>query len=82
MKHFGFIMFHAAPINKVKVGTRKLEGRKAQNQRLMDNRGHSSDWLTEFGHRLDKVKYFLFQVAVFLGFLMYLWDKLKHDLGS
>jgi hypothetical protein len=47
----------------------------------MDTRDHTSDWLTDFSHRLAQLKFIIFEIVIFLGFLVYLWDKVKHDLG-
>jgi predicted tellurium resistance membrane protein TerC len=38
------------------------------------------DPLAEFSHRLTQIKFILLEIVIFIGFLMWLWDKAKHDL--
>ncbi len=39
-----------------------------------------SDPLVTFSHRLTQIKFILLEIVIFLGFLMWLWDKAKHDI--
>ena len=41
----------------------------------------SSDWLIKFSHNLTTLKFIIFEIVVFMGFLAYLWGKVRHDLG-
>jgi predicted tellurium resistance membrane protein TerC len=43
-------------------------------------RRRSSDPLAEFSHRLTQIKFILLEIVIFVGFLMWLWDKVKHDI--
>jgi hypothetical protein len=40
------------------------------------------DRLTQFSETLTKIKFIAFEVAIFIGFLLWLWGKVKHDLGA
>ena len=40
-----------------------------------------SDPLADFSHRLSQIKFILLEIVIFLGFLMWLWDKAKHDIA-
>ena len=37
------------------------------------------DRLTEFSHRLAQIKFIILEIVIFIGFLLWLWDKVKHD---
>ncbi len=39
----------------------------------------SPDPLTEFSHRLAQIKFIVLEIVIFVGFLLWLWDKVKHD---
>jgi hypothetical protein len=38
-----------------------------------------SDRITEFSHRLAQIKFIILEIVIFIGFLLWLWDKVKHD---
>ena len=40
-----------------------------------------SDRLTEFSHRLAQIKFIILEIVIFIGFLLWLWDKVKHDFN-
>jgi hypothetical protein len=40
-----------------------------------------SDWFEKFNKYLARIKFVLFEVVIFIGFLMFLWDKVKHDVA-
>ena len=37
------------------------------------------DRLAEFSHRLAQIKFIILEIVIFIGFLLWLWDKVKHD---
>jgi hypothetical protein len=39
-----------------------------------------SDPLEQFSYRLTQIKFILFEIVIFIGFLMFLWDKVKYDV--
>ena len=39
------------------------------------------DGLTEFSHRLAQIKFIILEIVIFIGFLLWLWDKVKHDFN-
>jgi len=39
-----------------------------------------SDWFEKFNKNLARIKFVLFEIVIFIGFLMFLWDKVKHDV--
>jgi hypothetical protein len=41
----------------------------------------SDDWLTQFSHYLAQFKLLLFELALLVVFLMWLWEKVRHDLN-
>ena len=45
----------------------------------MSQRHH--DPLTEFSHRLAQIKFIILEIVIFIGFLLWLWDKVKHDFN-
>jgi hypothetical protein len=40
------------------------------------------DRITEFSHRLAQIKFIILEIVIFIGFLFWLWDKVKHDFNS
>jgi hypothetical protein len=39
------------------------------------------DRLIEFSHRLAQIKFIILEIVIFIGFLLWLWDKVKHDFN-
>lgn len=37
------------------------------------------DFPTRFSHRLTQIKFIILEVVIFVGFLLWLFDKIKHD---
>jgi len=42
-------------------------------------RSRHSDRLTQFSHTLTQIKFIILEIVIFIGFLLWLWDKVKHD---
>jgi hypothetical protein len=40
-----------------------------------------SDGLTRFSHRLAQIKFVILEIVIFIGFLLWLYDKVKHDFN-
>jgi hypothetical protein len=38
-----------------------------------------SDPVLNFSHRLAQIKFIILEIVIFIGFLLWLWDKVKHD---
>lgn len=39
------------------------------------------DPLIEFSHRLAQIKFIILEIVIFIGFLLWLWDKVRHDFN-
>jgi hypothetical protein len=37
------------------------------------------DPLIEFSYLLAQIKFIVFEIVIFIGFMLWLWDKIKHD---
>jgi predicted tellurium resistance membrane protein TerC len=42
---------------------------------------HQRDLLAEFSHRLTQIKFIILEIVIFIGFLLWLYDKVKHDFN-
>jgi predicted tellurium resistance membrane protein TerC len=40
-----------------------------------------SDALMTFSHRLAQIKFIILEIVIFIGFLLWLYDKVKHDFN-
>ena len=39
------------------------------------------DRLIEFSYRLAQIKFIILEIVIFIGFLLWLYDKVKHDFN-
>src|SRR5579871_6109948 len=49
-------------------------------RRFVPRRPHP-DPVEIFSHRLTKIKFIILELVIFIGFLLWLWEKVKRDFG-
>ena len=45
----------------------------------LGRQGSGSDRLTRFSHTLTQIKFIILEIVIFVGFLLWLWDKVMRD---
>jgi len=53
----------------------------AENQEICMNRYRHPDRVIEFSHWLTQIKFIILEIVIFIGFMLWLYDKVKHDFN-